>query len=175
MKCIDTPTGFGQRLGSGHHYSRLCLIDENWVRWLDSLAPWTHAATFTCKRRSFHDLPITEDILCDTAKHYIRRVAFRCYGRQARRLQPMPVVVTFGWGTYGDHPHLNFCFAFPDGMSFENFSKILNEEANKTIWIDRQRCIKPYLDFGWLEYLIEHGTSNLIVQLITPSSSQNPR
>ena len=150
-------------------------LNEKWARWLDSLAPWTHAATLTCKRTSLRNLPITEDILVDTARHLIRRVALRCYGRRARRSNFLPVVVTCGWGCYGDQPHLHFCFVHPNGLSFEAFSKILNEEADKTSWIDRQRCFKPYQDFGWLEYLIEHGTSNLIVPLITPSSSQNPR
>ena len=150
-------------------------LNEKWVQWLDSLAPWTHAATFTCKRHSVRNSPITEDILVDTARYLIRRVNLRCYGRRARRSQLLPVVVTFGWGCYGDHPHLHFCFALPEGVSLEAFSKILDEEANKTIWIDQQRYIKLYQDFGWLDYLIEHGTSNLIVPLITPSSSQNPR
>jgi hypothetical protein len=150
-------------------------LNEKWVRWLDSLAPWTHAATFTCKRKSVRNLPITENILVDTAKHLIRRVNLRCYGKRARRSQLLPVVVTFGWGCYGDHPHLHFCFALPEEMSFEAFSAILKKEANKTIWIDRQRCIKPYQDFGWMDYLIEHGTTNLIVLSITPSSSSNLR
>ena len=150
-------------------------LNEKWVKWLDSLAPWTHAATFTCKRNSARNLPINEVILVDTARHFIRRVNFRCYGKRARRSQLLPVVVTHGWGCYGDHPHLHFCFAHPDAMSFEAFSEVLNEEANKTVWINRQRSIKPYQDFGWLEYLIEHGTSNLIVPLITPSPSQNSR
>ena len=149
--------------------------NEKWVRWLDSLAPWTHAATFTCKRTSVRNLSITEDILVDTAKHFIRRVNLRCYGKRARRSQLLPVVVTLGWGSYGDHPHLHFCFARPEWMLFEEFSKILDEEANKTMWIDRQRCVKPYQDIGWMDYLIEHGTSNLIVPLINPSSSPNTR
>jgi len=78
--------------------------------------------------------------------------------------------VTFGWGRYGDNPHLHFCFSCPAGMPFDAFSSILDEEARKTFWIDRQRCIKGYQDAGWLEYLVEHGTANLIVSLITPSS-----
>jgi hypothetical protein len=150
-------------------------LNAMWVQWLDSLAPWTHAATFTCKRYSVRNIPITEDILVDTARHLIRRVNFRCFGKRARCAQPLPVVVTFGWGCFGDHPHLHFCFALPDGMSFESFSKILDEEANKTIWIDRQRLVKTYQDFGWMDYLIQHGTTNLIVQLINPSSSSNLR
>ena len=150
-------------------------LNEEWVRWLDSLAPWTHAATFTCRRNSVRNLPITEDIIVDTAKHLIRRLNHRCYGKRARRSQLLPVVVTFGWGCYGDHPHLHFCFALPEGVSFDAFSKILDEEANKTIWINRERCIKSYQDFGWIDYLIEHGTTNLIVPLITPSSSSNLR
>jgi len=149
--------------------------NEELARWLDSLAPWTHAATFTCKRTSVRNLSITEDILVDTAKHFIQRVSLRCFGKRARRSQLLPVVVTFGWGSYGDHPHLHFCFALPEWMIFEEFSKILDEEANKTIWIDRQQCVKPYQDIGWMNYLIEHGTQNLIVPLITPSSSPNSR
>jgi hypothetical protein len=149
--------------------------NEELTQWLDSLAPWTHAATFTCKRTSVRNLSITEDIIIDTAKHFIRRVSLRCFGKRARRSQLLPVVVTFGWGSYGDHPHLHFCFALPEWMIFEEFSKILDEEANKTIWIDRQRCVKPYQDIGWMNYLIEHGTPNLIVPLITSSSSPNSR
>ena len=160
----------------GHELSKLGhkgQLDERWVDWLDSLAPWTHTATFTCKRTSIRNLPITEDILVDTARHFIRRVNLRCYGKRAKRTQLLPVVATFGWGCYGDQPHLHFCFAIPQGLLFESFPALLEKEANRTMWIDRQRCIKLYQDLGWMNYLVEHGTSNLIVPLINPSSSSN--
>lgn len=153
----------------------ISLIDEHWVQWLDSLAPWTHAYTVTCKRRSLRNSPITEDILVDTARHFIRRISLRCFGKRARREQLTPVVVTLGWGCYGDHPHLHFCFAAPVAMPFAFFSLILEEEAGKTFWIDRQRRIDQYRDNGWLEYLMEHGSAFLIVPLINPSSSATSR
>lgn len=174
MRSVRAPCAPRLRLTLGREPSRshrIRAIDEHWVRWLDSLALWTHAATFTCKRRSVRNSPVTEDILVDTARHFIRRISLRCFGKRARRERLIPVVVTLGWGGYGDHPHLHFCFACPAGMPFTAFSSILDEEARKTFWIDHQRCIKPYRDAGWLEYLIEHGTAHLIVPLITPSSS----
>lgn len=174
MKSVRASCAPRLRLTPGRELSRchrIRVIDEHWVRLLDSLAPWTHAYTVTCKRRSVRNLPVTEDILVDTARHFIRRINLRCFGKRARRERLVPVVVTLGWGCYGDHPHLHFCFASPAGIPFAAFSLILDEEARKTFWIDRQRRIKPYRDAGWLEYLIEHGTAHLIVPLITPSSS----
>jgi hypothetical protein len=60
-------------------------------------------------------------------------------------------------------------------MPFAFFSLILEEEAGKTFWIDRQRRIEKYRDSGWLEYLMEHGSAFLIVPLINPSSSATSR
>lgn len=145
-------------------------IDESWIPWLASLAPWTHALTVTCKRFSSHNVPISETIVIDTARHFIRRINRRCFGRRSRRIQIIPVVVTYGWGCYGDHPHLHFCFSSPTKMSFDDFSSVLEEASRKTFWIDRERHIEPYRNEGWMKYLVEHGSDNLIVPLITPSS-----
>ena len=174
--CLPSASRLGLAPGREHSRSRsISLIDEHWVHWLDSLAPWTHAYTVTCKRRSVRNSPITEEILVDTARHFIRRISLRCFGKQARREQLTPVVVTLGWGCYGDHPHLHFCFAAPDAMPFKVFSLILEEEARKMFWIDRQRRIEKYRDTGWLEYQMEHGSAYLIVPLINPSSSATSR
>jgi hypothetical protein len=178
MSGLGTPKEMWLRRTPGRECPRFRptrQIDERWVQWLDSLAPWTHAYTVTCKRRGVRNSLVTEDILVDTARHFIRRVSLRCYGKRARRERLIPVVATLGWGTYEDHPHLHFCFASPEGVRFRAFNSILDEEADKTFWIDRQRCIKRYRDTGWLSYLIEHGTAHLIVPLITPSSSASSR
>lgn len=155
--------------------SGIQALDEYWVQWLDSLAVWTHACTFTCKRYSVRDFPISEEILVDTARHLLRRVNHRYYGKRARRERLIPAVATMGWGLYGDHPHLHFCLESPAGTAFDVFTAVLEEEARKTHWIDRQSLIKQYKDFGWLDYLLDHGTAQLIVPLITPSSSESPR
>jgi hypothetical protein len=173
MSLLSTPTGtrLGQSPGRENFLPQpISEINEQLVQWLKGLASWTHTFTVTCKRHNICHLPITEDILVHTARHLIRRVDLRCHGRRARRNRLIPVVVSFGWGLYDDHPHLHFCFASPAEMSFDAFASILDKEASKTFWIDRQRCIKRYEDAGWLEYLVEHGTTNLIVPLITPSS-----
>ena len=178
MRRVWLPPASRLSLTSGREHSRsqsISFIDEHWVQWLDSLAPWTHAYTVTCKRRSVRNAPITEDILVDTARHFIRRISLRCFGKRARRERLTPVVVTLGWGCYGDHPHLHFCFAAPVATPFVVFSSILEEEARKVFWIDRQRRIEKYRDTGWLEYLLEHGTAYLIVPLINPSSSATSR
>jgi|GEM_PF-2352627 len=174
--CLPSASRLGLTPGREHsRYHSIRVIDEHWVQWLDSLAPWTHAYTVTCKRRSVRNAPITEEILVDTARHFIRRISLRCFGKRARRAQLTPVVVTLGWGCYGDHPHLHFCFAAPVAMPFVVFSLILEEEARKVFWIDRQRRIEQYRDTGWLEYLLEQGTAYLIVPLINPSSSATSR
>lgn len=178
MRRIWLPSASIIRLTPGLEQSRchsIRFIDEHWVQWLGSLAPWTHAYTVTCKRRSLRNSPITEDILVDTARHFIRRISLRCFGKRARQKKLTPVVVTLGWGCYGDQPHLHFCFAAPDAMPFTVFSLILEEEARKMYWIDRQRRIEQYRDTGWLEYLMEHGSAYLIVPLINPSSSATSR
>jgi hypothetical protein len=152
------------RVPSSEHLSNL---DQHWVAWLENEAPWTHAGTFTCKRYSERGLPITEAILMDTARHFLRRVSVKIFGRVAKRERVLPVVAVFGWGTYGDQPHLHFSFVAPPGFDFQRFSDFLRDAAKRTYWIDRVIKIRPYLNSGWLEYQIEHGTANLIVSLLS--------
>ena len=150
---------------------RSTRIDRILARWLDSLAPWTHALTVTCKRRNLRNIPINESILVDTAKHFIYRARLKCFGRRGRRENLLPVAVSLGWGVYGDHPHLHFCFAGPPWMDFDSFSRILEKSAKGTRWMDRQMKVEAYRNRGWMQYLVEHGTDQLIVPLITPSTS----
>lgn len=144
---------------------------NGWANWLDSLAPWTHAVTLTCKRKSHRNHPITDHIICSSAKHVVRLINTKCFGKGARKGASIAVAATYGWGTYGLHPHLHFCFAHPKHLSYEAFSELVDEAATKTYWIDRERCTKPYLSKGWASYLIQHGTDQLILDLVTPSAS----
>jgi hypothetical protein len=125
----------------------------------------------TCKRRSLRNIPIHESILIDTARHFIYRVRLKCIGRRGRRENLLPVAVSLGWGVYGDHPHLHFCFAGPPCMDYDSFSRILEKSAKGTRWMNRQLKVEAYRDRGWMRYLVEHGADQLIVPLITPSTS----
>jgi hypothetical protein len=142
-----------------------------WASWLHGLAPWTHAATFTCKRLSISKQPINDYILIGVAKHLIRRINYQCFRKAANKGESIAVVVTFGWGVYENHPHLHFCFEKPAHLSYEDFSLLIEKAVDKTKWIHRQQCIKPYIDDGWTSYLLKHGTDNLIVPLIQSSAS----
>lgn len=145
-------------------------LNQSLIAWLDSLAPWTHAFTVTCKRGSDRS-QINQSILIDAAHHFVYRVRRKCYKSSGRRQNLLPVTASYGWGAYGDHPHLHFCFAGPNGMDFSTFSSILEESAKKTFWLNRQMKVEPYRDSGWMQYLVEHGADHLIVSLINPSSS----
>jgi hypothetical protein len=146
-------------------------LDSDGAVWLDALAPWTHAVTLTCKRLSHRNRPITDHVIPSTARHVVQRLNIKCFGKNARKGASVAVVATYGWGVYDLHPHLHFCFECPPHLSYEAFSALIEEAANETYWIDRQRCTKPYLDEGWASYLIRHGTDQLIVDLIVPSAS----
>ncbi len=145
-------------------------FNQSLIAWLDSLAPWTHAFTVTCKSGSDRS-QINQSILIDAARHFVYRVRRKCYGSKGRRHNLLPVTVSYGWGAYGDHPHLHFCFAGPYGVDFATFSSILEESAKKTFWLNRQMKVEAYRDAGWMQYIVEHGTDHLIVSLINPSAS----
>lgn len=138
-------------------------------RWLHSLALWSHAATFTCKRHDENGYPINERILIDTAGHLIHRLNYKCFRKRARRGQSVGVTMTLGWGVYEIHPHIHGSFECPGHLSYDEFSDLLNRSANETFWIDRERCIKTYDNAGWMDYMVEHGADQLIVPLIRPS------
>ncbi len=144
---------------------------EAWAPWLHSLARWTHAVTLTCKRQSAWGYPISEPVLINAAKHLVQRINRKCFGKPSQKRPQIAVAATYGWGVYDLHPHLHFCFEQPPHLSYEAFSALIEREADKARWIDRQRCIKPYSDQGWVSYLITHGTDQLIVELLVPAAS----
>jgi hypothetical protein len=109
---------------------------------------------------------ISNSILEDTAFHVVRIINSKCFGKEAKRGRSVEVAATYGWGIYGDHPHLHFSFAKPKTQTYEEFREIIEAAADKTFWVDRQRNYKPYLDAGWSNYLIEHGTDQFIISLL---------
>ena len=145
-------------------------LTRAWTTWLHGLGPWTHAVTLTCRRYSVGRRPVTVEILQDAARHFLRRVNYACFRRRAKRGHAVPSAVTYGWGTYEDHPHLHFSLAAPSFMTYAQFSVIVEGAADQVFWVDNQRKIEPYLDDGWSEYLVKHGADHLILALLTPTS-----
>ena len=138
--------------------------------WLHELAPWTHAVTLTLKRRDARGLPISQSILEDTCRHFQKRLNHACFGRRRFcRGHSIASAIVYGWGAYGDHPHLHLSLACPRHLAHKELTVLITNCADQTFWINSQRIIKPYLDEGWFEYLIAHGADHLILQLVSPA------
>lgn len=147
------------------HAARSLLID-----WLHSLAAWTHAVTFTLKHHDERGVQATQKIMKDTARHFLVVLNAACFGASnARRGYRVGSAVSFGWGVYGDHPHLHFSLAAPAHLEDQKFVSLIKSIASRIFWIDQQKKIKPYRDQGWSEYLVDHGMDNVILDLVRPS------
>lgn len=135
--------------------------------WLHHGAHWTLAVTYTLRRRDERGKPINERILKSAATHFLTVLNVACFGqRRAKRGHTVGSAVSFGWGSYGDHPHLHFSLAAPTDMGLDAFSALVEEAARRTYWIQSQKGIKPDRDSGWIHYMVDHGTDNLIVELV---------
>ena len=112
-------------------------------------------------------------LLRETARHFLMRVSYLCFRHKAKRGARVAGVVAFGWGSSGEHPHLHMSLAAPKDFTWDAFAQVLEKAANKTRWIHRERCIRPYTDMGWSKYLIDHGSDDLMFSLPNPSAKRN--
>lgn len=143
---------------------------ESWASWIHKFALWTHAVTLTCKRCNASGSPITPRIIEDAARHFLALLNHECVGKNRfRRGYSVASAVSYGFGTFGDHPHLHLSLACPAHLTTEEFSALIDCCADQTYWLDRERKILPYRGEGWSAYLIKHGTDELIVPLLRPS------
>lgn len=134
--------------------------------WLHELAPWTHAVTLTFKRSDSKGQTVSEQIIVESLRHFLRVLDKRCYGGpKVRRGAYIPSVVVIGWGAYNDHPHAHLAFACPEEHTHKAFDRFIDIAADATDWIDRERRIEPYRNQGWAEYMLNHGFDNLITNL----------
>jgi hypothetical protein len=143
-------------------------LTNTWANWIHKFAPWTHAVTLTCKRRVGGGSPISEPALLDIARHFLQRINYKCFRRRAKRGQSVACVACYGWGSYGDHPHLHFSLTAPSTMTYEEFSALIEQAANAIALVGKQRAVKPYQNQGWPKYIVEHGTDHLIEDLLRP-------
>jgi hypothetical protein len=147
-------------------------LNEAMGAWLHEREPWALAVTFTLRRQDRQGRPMSQRILIDTAEHFLIRLDAACFGpSKARRGHCVGSAVSFGWGAYGDNPHLHWSLVLPTHLELEKFIQRIIQAALKVYWIDRQHEIKPYRDQGWMSYLVDHGMDNVILDLVRPSQS----
>jgi hypothetical protein len=53
-------------------------------------------------------------------------------------------------------------------MTYSEFSDLIERAASQMALVGEQRVIKPYRDHGWPKYLVEHGTDQVILELLRP-------
>lgn len=75
----------------------------------------------------------------------------------------------WGAGAYGVAPHVHLALQAPFGMTYEQMNHAIVDALEKTRGLGAEYDIKPYTSEGWLEYMLDHGTDGLFVELISPA------
>lgn len=142
--------------------------------WLGNLAPWTFAVTFTIKRHDAQGNKVNQFTVVSAARHFLALLNVSCFGAsKARRHHTVGSAVSFGWGSYGDHPHLHLSLAAPADMHSEKFLELIEKAALRTYWIHRQQDIQSYRNQGWMYYMVGHGADNVLLSLVRRPNPDN--
>jgi hypothetical protein len=145
-------------------------LEESMVEWLHDLDAWAVALTITFKRHDHHGRPVSQQIVDQTARHFVNTLNQVCFGRRkARKGFTVGIAVSYGWGTYEDHPHLHISLASPKHISVEQFYDEINKALTACNWINEHRRIARYRDVGWTQYLVDHGTDQVLLDLVRRS------
>jgi hypothetical protein len=102
--------------------------------------------------------------------HFINVLNRRLFGNSmSRKGRRIACVAVYGDGAYGDSPHVHLAFQAPADMSYENMYQAIEHSIQRTKGLGIEHDIQPYKSEGWLEYMLDHGTEGLLVELISPA------
>lgn len=145
------------------------LHRDEYAKWFGDYADWTHAVTVTSKpsRKGF---PRTKSATINATVHFFNVLNRRVLGNaRARKGHRIACVAVYGDGAYGDSPHVHLAFQAPSGMSYEDMHQAIEHSIQHTKGLGIEHDIQPYTSEGWLEYMFDHGTDGLLVELISPA------
>ena len=151
------------------HFNIERLQQEQYTKWFADFADWTHAVTVTPKpsRKGF---PRTKSPTISTTSHFVSVLNRKVLGNsRARKGHRIACVAVYGDGTYGDHPHVHLAFQAPSGMSYEEMHQAIEHSIQRTNGLGTEYKIKRYTSEGWLTYMLDHGTDELLVELTPPA------
>ena len=150
---------------------RFTRLQLAYISWLKTLGDPTHAVTLTFKRfRPETKQPWSVPIIKDSLKVFLSILNKNVFGKHAKKnKQCVMSAVVIGTGTYNDHPHAHLALQTPRHLSWDEFSELIFKAIETTSWIDRESPVKPYISDGWLEYMLEHGEEDLLIDLCTPA------
>ena len=101
--------------------------------------------------------------------HFRRRISAHCFGsRQVKAGILIELLAVFGWGTSENNPHVHMALVAPDAMSHPMFNSVLRRAKAKVALFDHQFDLQPYLNEGWLEYMLDHGEDGIVLEVLSP-------
>ena len=150
---------------------RFTSLQLAYISWLKTLGNPTHAVTLTFKRyEQDNKKPWSVPIIKDSLKVFLSILNKNVFGKHAKKNnQCVMSAVVIGTGTCGKHPHAHLALQKPDHLSWDKFTELIVKPINTTHWMDREFIIEPYESDGWLEYMVEHGEEDLLIDLYTPA------
>jgi len=142
-----------------------------YISWLETLGNPTHAVTLTFKRYGQDTkLPWNKPIIKKSTKVFLSILNKNAFGKHAKKNnQSVMSAVVIGTGTYNDHPHAHLALQTPEHLSWDEFTELIFKAIETTSWIDRESTVKPFISVGWLEYMVDHGEEDLLIDLCTPA------
>ena len=142
-----------------------------YISWLKTLGDPTHAVTLTFKRyEQDTKKPWSVPIIKDSLKVFLSILNRNVFGKHAKKNNKCVMsAVVIGTGTYNDHPHAHLALQKPKNLSWDEFEKLIAKAIQTTSWVDGEFVIEPYESDGWLEYMVDHGEEDLLIDLCTPA------
>ena len=173
MTClsIEEITQFELSKDGNNESKRFTRLQLAYISWLKTLGNPTHAVTLTLKRYG-QDTKLSWNIpiIKKSTKVFLNILNKNVFGKYVKKNnQCVMSVVVIGTGTYNDHPHAHLALQTPEHLSWDEFTELIFKAIETTSWIDRKSTVKPYISVGWLEYMVDHGEEDLLIDLCTPA------
>jgi hypothetical protein len=158
-------------VGANRESKRFTSLKLAYIDWLKTLGDPTHAVTLTFKRyEQDTKKPWNMPIIKKSTKVFLSVLNQCIFGKHARKNnQCVMSAVVFGTGTYGDQPHAHLALQNPEHLSWDAFADLIVKAIETTNWVDGEFVIEPYESDGWLEYMVDHGEEDLLIDLCTPA------
>lgn len=145
------------------------LLRDEYALWFSNYAQWTHAVTVTFQRHANGKSPAKSRTISSTA-HFInvlnRKLLGRKKGPQGRK---MACAAVWGAGAYEDNPHVHLALQAPLNRSYEEVALAVTHAVKVTKTLGDKFDIQPFTSEGWFNYMFDHGTEGLLVELISPA------
>lgn len=145
------------------------LQQGEYSKWFSEFADWTHAVTVTCNP-SRTGKPRSKSSTINATVHFVNVLNRRVLGRkQVSQGRRIACAAVYGAGVYQDNPHVHLAFQAPLNVSYESMYQVIESSIKSTNGLGVEYKIRHYTSEGWFTYMLEHGTEELLVELISPA------